>query len=69
MNQFKRIRKSIRRRAIEEGIVRTVAERTGFTPATVSRTFAGRFDRPNGKIAAALTQFMEERGIESETAA
>ncbi len=69
MNQFRKIRKSVRQQAVAEGILRRVAKETGFTVATVSRTFAGRFDTPNKDIAAALNRAMEDMGISNESAA
>lgn len=41
------------------GLIARVAETTGFTPATVSRTFHGKFSRPNKRIVAALVAEIE----------
>ena len=51
---------AIRRQAVSDGIVGLVARRTSFTSATVSRTFAGRFKRPNPIIVAELLRALRQ---------
>ena len=68
MSDYRKLRKSERQRAIDAGIIRTVAKETGFTPATVSRTFAGKFRLTNKAIVEALNRFLDAVGIERSAA-
>lgn len=66
MNEFKKLRKSVRDQAIKAGIIRLVANRRNVSRATVSRTFAGKYDSPNPGIVADLHKAMIELGIPRE---
>jgi transcriptional regulator with XRE-family HTH domain len=66
MNEFKKLRKAVRMQALRAGIVKLVAQRTGKSKSTVSRTFAGRYDNPNKEIIAALHRAMVDLGIDRE---
>jgi hypothetical protein len=69
MNDLKKLRKGVRKRAVDEGVVARVVKETGFTSSTVSRTLWGRFDRPNPIVVEALKRAIAELGISEETAA
>lgn len=64
----RKLRKSERRQAIDAGIIRTVARETGFTAATVSRTFAGKFRLTNKVVVDALNRFLDATETERNAA-
>jgi hypothetical protein len=68
MTQFRRLRKSVRDEAVHAGLLRSVAKQTGKSVSTVSRTFAGKFSRPNPDVVAALVRGLKALGITQEAA-
>lgn len=60
MNQIKKLRKSEKEAAIKAGILQAVADETGYTVATVSRTLHGKFDRLNPEIVSAIERFLAQ---------
>jgi hypothetical protein len=69
MNEFTKLRKATRRKAVERGIVKRVVEITGKDKSTVSRTLAGKIDNPSPEVAAALREFIDSMQAERGTAA
>lgn len=63
VNPFRKYAKPAHDEAVAMGIIRDVARSTGKTAATVSRTFAGEFKRPNKDVVAALDAWLKENGF------
>ncbi|MEN6534261.1 MAG: hypothetical protein ABFD89_11405 [Bryobacteraceae bacterium] len=69
MNEFKKLRKSVRREAVARKIVARVAKATGKSPSAVSRTLAGRTDRPDPAVTQALWAELRAMGLLGSDAA
>lgn len=63
MNEFKKIRKSVKSEAVARGIVRNVAAATGKTKAAVSRTLWGQTKRPDPIVTKALWDQLRIMGL------
>jgi hypothetical protein len=66
MNEFKKLRKSVHRKAVALGIVKLVSDRTSKSQSAVSRTFAGKTDVPDRSVVEELNRAMVELGIDRE---
>ncbi len=65
MNDFIRLRKTAKRKAVEAGIIKRVTSETGKDKGTVSRTFSGAIKTPDPKVVVALHRALADLGIES----
>lgn len=69
MNEFKKLRKSIRREAVARRIVVRVAKATGKSQSAVSRTLAGKTERPDPAVTKALWDELRAMGLLEDSAA
>lgn len=68
MAHFEQLRKEDREEAIRQGIVKNVAQETGFTHSTVSRTLGDKFRRPNPRVVLALKNALAAMGFDLDVA-
>jgi hypothetical protein len=60
MKPFEALSRGQRELCIRAGVIRRAAKRSGFTRATMSKTFSGEVKQPNPKAVRALTAVIAE---------
>jgi transcriptional regulator with XRE-family HTH domain len=66
MNEFKKLRKSVHKKAVRMEIIALVAKRVNKSSSAISRTFSGKTDNPDPDVVKELNRAMVELGIERE---